>query len=306
MPDGDSLAVLARAGRERRLPDAALALALAGVPVFPCAPGGKTPLIRDGRGFLDATTDAAQIRAWWREAPVANIGIPTGEGSGLVVVDVDVHGPVDGTVAFARADTAGLVDGWGLLVGTPTGGLHAYFPAAPGVEQRSWQSASAGIDFRGDGGYIVAPPSIRTIDETPTRYRIVAGGSGGAPVDALRLRDFLTPPRATPPRPSAAVMRDTAVEAERLALWVSRQREGERNRSLFWAACRLAENDVPLADAREVLVTAAVQPGFEEREIVRTVDSAYRRVHAIAIRDDRADPAAPSVARQRVRARGLS
>lgn len=46
--------------------------------------------------------------------------------------------------------------------------------------------------------------------------------------------------------------------------------------SLFWAACRLAENGVPAAQARDVLVAAARQPGFGEREITRTVYSAYR------------------------------
>ncbi|GAA3040111.1 bifunctional DNA primase/polymerase [Microbacterium dextranolyticum] len=306
MVGDDALTVLAAVSRGWRLPGAALALVLAGVPVFPCAPGGKTPLIRDGRGFLDATTDATQVRAWWRAVPAANIGIPTGGASGLVVVDVDVHGPVDGPAAFARVDAAGLVEGWGLMVRTPTGGLHVYFSATSGVEQRSWQSAGAGIDFRGDGGYIVAPPSIRTIDGAPTRYHVIAEQNERVPVDAVRLRDFLTPPRTASMRFAVSARSINVAEVERLASWVGRQGEGERNRSLFWAACRLAENDVSLADAREVLVAAAVQPGFEEREIVRTVDSAYRRVHAVAIRDDRAAPAAPSAARQRVSARGLS
>ena len=155
MAGPDALDVLAKAGRGWRLPHAAMLLAEGGVPVFPCAPGGKTPITR--HGHLDATTDRRQVRAWWRLHPWANIGIPTGAASGLVVVDVDVHGPVDGLRSFVRAGDAGLVKGWGLLVSTPTGGQHAYFPAVPGVEQRSWQVGSAGIDFRGDGGDIIAP-----------------------------------------------------------------------------------------------------------------------------------------------------
>ena len=148
---------------------AAVAYARYGVPVFPCAAGGKHPITT--RGFHDATTDPAQIQAWWHQSPEANIGMPTGQASGVVVVDVDVHGSVDGREAFVRAQRAGLVSGWELLSRSPSGGMHAYFPAQPQTEQRSWQVARAGIDFRGDGGYIIAPPSRRIVNGTEAFYR---------------------------------------------------------------------------------------------------------------------------------------
>lgn len=158
---------------------------------------------------------------------------------------------------------------------TPTGGAHAYFPATPGVEQRSWQAASAGVDFRGDGGYIIAPPSRRTIDGTVRSYEIadIAAHSVGL-VDAARLRDFLDPRPAAPSRNSDAVT--ATVDAERLAAWVASRGEGERNRGLFWAACRLAENGTPPTDALSALGPAAAQAGLSEREITTTVRSAYR------------------------------
>ncbi|HMR50657.1 MAG TPA: bifunctional DNA primase/polymerase [Arachnia sp.] len=272
MPDPfDVLAALIRVDRTPNLAAAARGLATAGVPLFPCEPDGKRPLTR--RGFLDATSDLAQIAAWWSRTPEANIALPTGTFSGVVVVDVDVHGTVDGRTAWRRASEAGLVDGAGLLVRTPTGGAHAYFPATPGVEQRSWQAAGAGVDFRGDGGYIIAPPSRRTIDGTLRRYEItdLAAHSIG-PVDAARLRDFFDP-RPTP------TIRDGAtatVDAERLASWVASRGEGERNRGLFWAACRLAENGTPPSDALGALGPAAARAGLSEREITTTVRSAYR------------------------------
>src|SRR5699024_4881569 len=248
------------------LREAARAFAAAGVPVFPCAPRGKRPLIRDGQGFRDATTDLTQIDAWWQQSPEANIGIPTGAASGVVVVDVDVHGTVNGYRQFARADHAGLVDGWELLVRSPSGGMHAYYPATPGVEQRSWQAGRAGIDFRGDGGYIIAPPSRRIIDDHSVPYTVETfATSPSRQLDASRLRDFLDPRPDPVTRPARTVV-GSGADVSRLAAWVSRRQEGERNHGLFWAACKLAENHVDPTDALDVLTAAAGHAGLSERE----------------------------------------
>ncbi|WP_443110856.1 bifunctional DNA primase/polymerase [Arthrobacter sp. TB 23] len=241
--------------------------------MFPCVPGGKRPIAE--HGLLDATTDPGQVDAWWRQTPTANIGLPTGAASGVVVVDVDVHGPVNGYEAFARAGGAGLVHGWEFLVRSPSGGMHAYFPAILEADQRSWQAARAGIDFRGDGGYIIAPPSRRFINGTEIRYEVYTISTGPATsLDADRLRDFLDP-RPAPRRPAS---QDVAREADlsRLAGWVAARGEGERNRGLFWAACRLAENGSPVSETLDVLSAAASEAGLGEREITATVRSAYR------------------------------
>ena len=57
--------------------DAALRYAALGYPVFPCLPGEKAPITP--HGFRDATTDIAQIEAWWAKHPDANIGLPTAD-----------------------------------------------------------------------------------------------------------------------------------------------------------------------------------------------------------------------------------
>ncbi len=59
---------------------AALGYTRRGWRVFPCKPGGKTPLTP--HGFQDATTDEATIRGWWEQWPDANIAIATGSVSG--------------------------------------------------------------------------------------------------------------------------------------------------------------------------------------------------------------------------------
>lgn len=155
------------AARTQDLPSAALKLALTRIPVFPCVPGSKNPLT--AHGFQSATTNPQQIQRWWQRTPAANIGIPTGAPSRLVVVDVDVHRTGDGFKNFARLTEMGLVSRWAWMVRTPSGGMHAYFAANPGGEQRCWSMPSRHIDFRGDGGYVVAPPSVLTNDDGTTR-----------------------------------------------------------------------------------------------------------------------------------------
>ncbi|MDZ5078850.1 bifunctional DNA primase/polymerase [Nesterenkonia sp. HG001] len=252
---------------------AARELATAGVPVFPCVPGGKRPLTE--HGFHDATTDPGQVEAWWRAHPDANLAVPTGAASGMVVVDVDVHGPVNGFASFGRAHRAGLVSRWAFLVSTPSGGMHVYYPATPERAQRSWQAARAGVDFRGDGGYILLPPSMVSTNGAAVGYQVRQVNTGSsARLDSDRLRDFLDPRPTAPPSTGDDVER--SVDVSRLAAWVAARVEGERNRGLFWAACRLAENGVPAPDALDVLAAAASEAGLGEREITTTVRSAYR------------------------------
>lgn len=283
MPEHGALAAaLLRLDPRAPMEEAARQMARAGVPVFPCASNGKAPLT--SRGFRDATTDVHQIRDWWAQTPHANIGAPTGAPSGAVVVDVDTHPHVDGYTAFARADQAGLVGGWEFLTRSPSGGMHAYFPATLGLEQRSWQAARAGIDFRGDGGYIIVPPSSRMIGTDRVPYRVETVNPGPSQtVDAQRLRDFLDP-RPEPTTRHNPTVQTRSSDASRLASWVARREPGERNAGLFWAACRLAENGMAAPDALDVLTAAASQAGLGDREISTTVRSAYRTVNAPARR----------------------
>lgn len=253
---------------------AATRLGDSGVPVFPCVPGGKRPLTP--HGFLDASTELDVISSWWRREPEANIGIPTGSAGGIDVVDVDVHAGGSGYASLERARRSGLVEGWAWLVRTPSGGLHAYFLHTGQPEQRSWQVPHRHIDFRGDGGYIVVPPS-RVMDATgaPHPYRLlaVAAHRPPQPVDSARLRALLDPPR--PPRPPTD-RPPRGSRPDRLAAWVASRPEGARNGGLFWAACRMAENGHTLSATAQLLGAAAQAAGLPEPEALGTIHSAYR------------------------------
>lgn len=257
------------------LVDAALAYAAAGMPVFPCVPGAKTPLTR--RGFYDATTDPRRIRSWWSWMPEANIALRT--GSSIDVVDVDVHGVGNGFPVLRTLQRDGLIDGWGMAVRSPSGGLHLYYPSALQRPQGSWSRGTAHADFRGTGGYIIAPPSTITgPDGTTSAYEVIARGRRPRPVDADTLRDILTPtPAPIPQRQLRSGGADERI-AERLSDWVARLPEGNRNAGLFWAACRLAEAGLTEDETAAALEPAAVSTGLEVRETRGTIHSAHRTV----------------------------
>ncbi len=146
---------------------AALRYAELGYPVFPCVSGGKAPAT--AHGFLDATTDAGQIEAWWTARPDSNIGMPT---AGLLVVDVDgAENPWPG------GDREGMTNCPVSL--TPRGGRHHVFRQPPG---KAWSSTASRlapkVDTRANGGYIVLPPSA--VGGKPYKW---AGGFETAPAD---------------------------------------------------------------------------------------------------------------------------
>ena len=147
--DADQAAQEQRLRAPGALRDAALWYATAlGWPVFPCAPGEKRPAT--AHGFKNATTNAEQINKWWKVNPMYNIGLPT--GSEFDVIDVD--GP-EGLLAFGPfldSDQFNIL----ALALTPRGRHYLVPPAG----ERNKTNLLPQVDYRGEGGYIVAPPSI--------------------------------------------------------------------------------------------------------------------------------------------------
>lgn len=122
---------------------------------FPIKERDKTPIVK----WADvATTEENMLVGWWDTMPEANIAIACGKRSGIVVLDVDAgHGGYESlTVLFEK---------YGPLPTTPvsktgSGGEHIFFKH-PGIEIRnSAGKLGKGLDIRGDGGYVVAPPSV--------------------------------------------------------------------------------------------------------------------------------------------------
>lgn len=127
--------------------DAAVLYATEGRAVFPLQPKGKTPATVNG--FKNATKDIDKIRDYWSKNPTANVGIATGALSGIVVIDIDNLESATHLGFMPKTMTAR----------TGSGGMHLIFEH-PGTEVTNRAGVIEGIDVRGDGGYIVAPPSI--------------------------------------------------------------------------------------------------------------------------------------------------
>ena len=138
----------------------ALRYAASGWSVFPCQP--KTKIPATPHGFKDATTDPARIRAWWDEEPAYNVAIATGEVSGLFVLDVDEK--PGRTVEEAVELLPKIPDC--PTVRTGGGGRQFFFkfPVGSGLSI-SGGRLGLGVDTRGNGGYVVAPPSIHNKTE---------------------------------------------------------------------------------------------------------------------------------------------
>jgi hypothetical protein len=247
--------------------EAAHRYAEVGWPVFPCEKGGKRPATAHWRE--DASTDHRQIEQWWRAEPRSNLAIATG-APGPDVVDVDKHKDGDGFGAWGRLKQAGLTGVPMAVVRTPSGGFHAYYA---GTEQRNGHLPGAYVDFRSQGGYVVASPSrIAGRD-----YQVARTSPSGDTFDWSAARAVLAP---QPQRQAyrAPERGGQPKDLSHLASWVASQPEGNRNNGLFWAACRAAEAGD--AGALDSIANAARAAGLDEREIDRSITSAQRTASA--------------------------
>lgn len=124
-----------------------------------CKSPGKHPVAQLApHGVTDATNDRSTITQWWAMFPDANIGVATGERSNLVVVDIDPdHGGEDSWQNL-EARYESVEHTWWAETGS--GGYHIYFRADGLGIRNSASLIGPGIDVRGEGGYVIAPPSL--------------------------------------------------------------------------------------------------------------------------------------------------
>ena len=222
----------------------------AGWPVFPCRPGSKVPATE--HGFHDAATSHRQITRWWSAQPEANLAIATGHPAPTSSTS---------TSRTAAQDTP---------PSPRPGGAHLYYR---GTSQRSGTIPAAALDFRGQGGYVLAPPSLSA--ETGRPYEVISHQPSDATVNWEAIRQHLTPANEhQPPARPGPEATERPREVEHLAAWMAAQPEGNRNAALFWASARACEaGDY---NALTAIARAARETGLPDREITATIRSARR------------------------------
>jgi hypothetical protein len=278
--------------------DAALAYGAAGWPVLPvagmsagecacrrsCESPGKHPITR--HGVHDATTDPVLIGEWWRRSPSANVGVATGAASGLVVVDIDL--PKGGRQSLQALLAAGRRLLPTLTSRTGGGGLHLFYAQPPGAAVPNavgrlpgLTEELPGIDVRGDGGYVVAPPSIHA---SGRRYRWDRRGIADLPSWILPRR--IAPARATAAFPStggasAYGARALSRELEVLRGLVVGQRNDGLNRAAFCLGRLVGGGELSETLVVQTLLCAALAVGLSESEAAATIRSGLRAGMAI-------------------------
>jgi hypothetical protein len=255
--------------------DAALSWADRGFTVFPIEPRGKKPLgSLVPHGLKEASRDPGVIREWWRRKPKANIGIVV--GGGHFVLDLD-----DAEAVSWFANACGRHGGAPKTLTVRTSrGYHVFFTCGVEVPNSAGRLAP-GVDVRGEGGYVVAAPSVHPSGHVYTIARDL-------PIAETPkwLVDEAMPPPVRPPvivarGPTSALRSETARlrgVASILAL-VANAQEGERNSLFFWGAKRLAEkvNEGLIGhnEAKALICAAAHRAGLYEVEIEATARSGF-------------------------------
>jgi hypothetical protein len=223
----------------------ALWYAQLGFRVIPLRERDKRPLIDDWPN--KATTDEATIRGWGAKWPKANIGILTGRyrDGYFCVLDFD---PRNGGDWYADAPKSDLPDTW--VVHPGGGGRHYYYKTPSPLRGRKLKD---GVDLKGEGGYVVAPPSIHPkgepyvwevgagpgdmpIGEVPEWVLREAAGEGAPENGAGERRPSLW--RMHPPIPKG--MRHDYLVSLAGALWGAGVRESEVE-AVLWGVLELFE-----------------------------------------------------------------
>lgn len=231
----------------------------------PCENAGKHP--RTLNGLKDATGSQDQIIKWWSDWPEAGIGCPTGKVNGFFVLDVDPrHGGDISLEAIERK--------YGSLPQTRHhktggGGMH-YFFAMPNGQQipNSSGVVGPGLDIRGDGGYVILPPSLHT---TGTKYDM---NGGDIPINDPPewLVNLVTQRPSVPQQHTPSTIRSSGFKLP------DKISSGQRNDVMFRFARSLSRHEISI-DAAKVLLKmenrVKCDPPLSDDEIDQLTESAY-------------------------------
>jgi hypothetical protein len=293
--------------------DAALAYARRGIPVFPCNPRDKHPYC--ATGFHAANTNETWIKLWWRQLPNAMIGIPTGPASGMWVFDVDQDPKraIDGRTALHELVTRHGPLPITLTSQTPRGGVQHFFKWNGARIRNSVGKIGPGLDVRGDGGYVVLPPSVREdgvayrwqdpslppveapawlIEEAIKAPASSADGTPSVrePRRATREAVFSSSPGPSSPRAHAWALAALRIACERIANAKTGKRNHTLNAEAFDLFRLVAGGHLDEERARASLFQAADKCGLIDDDGVESVDKTIKSARKAGLKQPRFYP----------------
>jgi hypothetical protein len=231
--------------------------------VLPVRPRDKRPLIR-WEPLQEGRPSEADLADWFGRWPDANLGIVTGGISKLIVLDIDPKHGGDDTLERLERRFGRLP----MTVESRTGGggRHLYFKH-PGYPVRNRAGIGQGIDLRGDGGYVVAPPSVHP---TGGRYEWLPGRSPEELAPAPPPRWLLTATGASKSRRSLGDWRKLVGEGVA---------QGQRNSTIASLTGHLLWHGVDPGVALELLLAwnrSRCRPPLDDAEVAQVVQSITR------------------------------
>jgi hypothetical protein len=247
--------------------EAALAALARGWVPLPIVPGAKRPLLA-WEGLQHHAPAEWEVRDWYARWPDAGLGFVTGAVSGLVVLDVDPGHGGTASLSEIEAREGSLPDT--IEAATGGGGRHLYF-AHPGGRVGNRAGIAPGIDLRGDGGMIVAPPSLHPSGQ---RYRWRPGHAPGE-IALAPLPGWLQAPPAEPDRKGHSLDHWRGLVHAGVA-------EGTRNSTIASLTGHLLWHGLDPEVVRDLMLCwnrVRCRPPLPDEEVARTVAS-IERTHA--------------------------
>lgn len=233
-------------------------------------------------GFKDASQDRATIKAWWAQYPEASIGAACG-ASRWFVLDVDADkGGFESFTQLQIDDVLTAEDLFTFTTRTGSGGYHFVWTMPEGVTLGNTAGKlGVGLDTRGEGGYIILPPS----DHPSGNKYAVEINKPPKPMPLSLLALLTDTPTPTAPAP-LVVPKNLSRTLQRSYERVANAPEGARNDTLNRAAFYLFQlvrdgNLTNESEVRDILTHAGMRAGLAQRETLATIQSAYRGAMAL-------------------------
>jgi hypothetical protein len=236
------------------LAEEALTYCKAGYSVIPVG-RNKKPKI-EWEQYTKRCATEEEVAKWWEDFPYANIGLVTGSVSGFCVVDADGSVGIESLSSYIPEGT--------VQCRTPNGGMHYYFNCPDQVIANAVRFLP-GVDFRGNGGYVVAPPSI---GQNQNKYQWKLGAS----IFEMDLTDV--------PSDLLDVLNHTRmVSVGTKVITADMFCSGRRDNDLFTTANQLFKSGMPYGQVEQIIQRLAVtcDPPFSVEEASQKVSSAMKR-----------------------------